>query len=53
MCLHTIVLKMKIHILSSNYSCDDVFCNDLQFLKILKVMLCLLTGMIFLIAGIF
>lgn len=57
MCIHTVVLKMKIHILNSNCSCDYVFYNDLPFdlafLKILKVMVCLLTGMIFLIAGIF
>lgn len=51
-CIHTVVLKMKIHILSSSYSCDYVFYNNL-FKKILKVMVCLLTGMIVLIAGIF
>lgn len=33
MCLPTVVLKVKIHVLSSNYSCDCVFYNDFLFFK--------------------
>lgn len=33
MYLHTVVLKTKIHLLSSNCSCDYIFYNDLPFFK--------------------